>query len=71
MALPAGEFFSRLDAFLGALPTDFRYAVEIRNPSLLGAVGHGAKSHRTESPILRPREQPFRRKCTHDRASAG
>jgi len=33
---PASEFFSRLDTFLGALPTDFRYAVEIRNPGLLG-----------------------------------
>ncbi|MET0515415.1 MAG: DUF72 domain-containing protein [Nitrospiraceae bacterium] len=33
---PGDEFFSRLDAFLGALPTDFRYAVEIRNPDLLG-----------------------------------
>ena len=34
--LPADEFFARLDAFLGALPTDFRYAIEIRNPGLLG-----------------------------------
>ena len=34
--LPAGEFFSRLDGFLGALPNDFRYAVETRNPGLLG-----------------------------------
>jgi uncharacterized protein YecE (DUF72 family) len=34
--LPAEEFFSRLDAFLGALPKDFRYAVELRNPGLLG-----------------------------------
>ena len=34
--LLASEFLSRLDAFLGALPTDFRYAVEIRNPGLLG-----------------------------------
>jgi uncharacterized protein YecE (DUF72 family) len=34
--LPANEFFARLDAFLGALPTDFRYAIEIRNPGLLG-----------------------------------
>jgi uncharacterized protein YecE (DUF72 family) len=34
--LPADEFFSRLDAFLSALPTDFRYAVELRNPGLLG-----------------------------------
>ena len=33
--LRAGEFFSRLDAFLGALPNDFRYAVEIRNPGFL------------------------------------
>jgi uncharacterized protein YecE (DUF72 family) len=28
-----GPFFERLDAFLGALPGDFRYAVEIRNKS--------------------------------------
>jgi hypothetical protein len=35
--LPADEFFSRLDAFLGALPTDFRYAIELRNPGLLGS----------------------------------
>jgi len=35
--LPAEEFFSRLDSFLSALPKDFRYAVEIRNPGLLGA----------------------------------
>ena len=35
-SLPAGEFFSRLDAFLGALPKDFSYAVETRNPGLLG-----------------------------------
>ena len=34
--LPADEFFSRLDAFLNALPTDFRYAIELRNPGLLG-----------------------------------
>ena len=34
--LPADEFFSRLDTFLGALPTDFRYAIELRNPGLLG-----------------------------------
>jgi uncharacterized protein YecE (DUF72 family) len=34
--LPAEEFFSRLDRFLGALPKDFRYAVELRNPGLLG-----------------------------------
>lgn len=30
------EFFSRLDTFLGALPTEFRYAIELRNPGLLG-----------------------------------
>jgi uncharacterized protein YecE (DUF72 family) len=34
--LPADEFFSRLDAFLGALPKDFRYSIELRNPGLLG-----------------------------------
>jgi uncharacterized protein YecE (DUF72 family) len=34
--MPAEEFFSRLDTFLAALPTDFRYALELRNPGLLG-----------------------------------
>lgn len=29
------EFLDRLDPFLGALPPDFRYAVEIRNPEFL------------------------------------
>jgi uncharacterized protein YecE (DUF72 family) len=33
--LPVDEFFSRLDAFLEALPKDFRYAVELRSPGLL------------------------------------
>jgi uncharacterized protein YecE (DUF72 family) len=31
----AGEFTGRLDAFLGALPGGYRYAVEIRNPEYL------------------------------------
>jgi uncharacterized protein YecE (DUF72 family) len=30
------EFLERLDPFLAALPPDFRYAVEIRNPDFLG-----------------------------------
>ena len=30
-----GDFMDRLDAFLGALPGGFRYAVEIRNPEYL------------------------------------
>lgn len=30
------EFCSRLDTFFSQLPKDFRYAVEIRNPGLLG-----------------------------------
>ena len=34
--LSADEFLSRLDAFLGALPNDFRYSIELRNPGLLG-----------------------------------
>ncbi len=34
--LSAAEFLARLDAFLGALPGGFRYAVEIRNPEYLG-----------------------------------
>jgi uncharacterized protein YecE (DUF72 family) len=29
------EFAAKLDAFLGALPRDFRYAVELRDPKLL------------------------------------
>ena len=31
----AGEFLDRLDPFLAALPPDFRYSVEVRNPELL------------------------------------
>ena len=31
----ASEFLARLDPFLGKLPPDFRYAVEIRNPDFL------------------------------------
>jgi uncharacterized protein YecE (DUF72 family) len=31
------DFCSRLDAFFGQLPKDFRYAVEIRNAGLLGS----------------------------------
>jgi uncharacterized protein YecE (DUF72 family) len=34
-AIPASEFFERLDAFLGSLPVGFRYAVEIRNSEYL------------------------------------
>ena len=34
--LTADKFCSRLDRFLGQLPNEFRYAVEIRNPGLLG-----------------------------------
>jgi uncharacterized protein YecE (DUF72 family) len=30
-----GEFLERLDPFLAALPEEFRYAVEIRNPEFL------------------------------------
>lgn len=32
----AGEFLTRLDAFLGALPAGFRYAVEVRNKTWIG-----------------------------------
>ena len=38
--LPAEQFFSRLDVFFDHLPSDFRYAVEIRNPGLLGPRYH-------------------------------
>ncbi len=31
------EFLARLNDFLGKLPKDFRYSVEIRNPAILGA----------------------------------
>lgn len=34
--LPADDFLSRLDTFLAALPKDFPYAIETRNPGLLG-----------------------------------
>jgi uncharacterized protein YecE (DUF72 family) len=34
--LSADEFLSRLDAFLDALPKDFSYSIELRNPGLLG-----------------------------------
>jgi len=33
----ADEFLARLDPFLAALPRDFRYAVEVRNPEFLTA----------------------------------
>jgi len=34
--LSTDEFYSRLDGFLGQLPKDFSYAVEIRNAGLVG-----------------------------------
>jgi uncharacterized protein YecE (DUF72 family) len=34
--MSADEFCSRLDKFFLLLPSDFRYAVEVRNPGLLG-----------------------------------
>jgi uncharacterized protein YecE (DUF72 family) len=34
--MPADEFCTQLDRFFLQLPRDFRYAVEIRNPGLLG-----------------------------------
>jgi uncharacterized protein YecE (DUF72 family) len=34
--MAADEFCSRLDHFFLKLPRDFRYAVEVRNPGLLG-----------------------------------
>ena len=34
--MPADEFCTRLDKFFLQLPRDFRYAVEVRNPGLLG-----------------------------------
>jgi uncharacterized protein YecE (DUF72 family) len=38
--LPPGEFLERLDGFFGQVPKDFQYAVEIRNPGLLGEAYH-------------------------------
>ena len=35
--LTSREFCTKLDGFLGAIPRDFRYAVELRNTSLLGS----------------------------------
>jgi uncharacterized protein YecE (DUF72 family) len=41
------EFLERLDRFLAALPPDFRYAVEVRNPELLEPDYFGClRSHR-------------------------
>lgn len=40
-----GEWAERLDGFLGQLPRDFRYAVELRNPELLHEL-HGAALRR-------------------------
>ena len=34
--IPTEEFCSKLDSFFGHLPKEFKYAVEIRNPGLLG-----------------------------------
>lgn len=34
--MPAEEFCSRLDQFFLQLPRDFRFAVEVRNPAILG-----------------------------------
>jgi uncharacterized protein YecE (DUF72 family) len=44
---PIDEWTEQLDRFLGMLPRDFRYAVELRNPELLGEP-HGAvlRAHR-------------------------
>ncbi|HJR76608.1 MAG TPA: DUF72 domain-containing protein [Nitrospiraceae bacterium] len=40
------EFLPRLDQFLSRLPTDFEYAVEIRNPAVLGPEYHSIlKAH--------------------------
>jgi len=33
--IPPGQFAERLDRFLGELPREFRYAVELRDPALL------------------------------------
>lgn len=38
--MPAEEFIGKLDVFFSRLPTDFRYAVEIRNAGLLGQRYH-------------------------------
>ncbi len=55
------DFLRRLDHFLGALPQDFRYAIEVRNPRILGPrygeilKAHGAAhvyNHWTHMPAL-------------------
>jgi uncharacterized protein YecE (DUF72 family) len=48
LRLPAPEFAAKLERFLGDLPRDLRYAVELRDPTLLGTdyrdalAAHGA-----------------------------
>lgn len=37
MGIEPGEFLPRLDEFLGLLPKDYPYAIEVRNAALLGA----------------------------------
>lgn len=39
-SVTVGEFCIRLDGFLDQLPKNFRYAIEIRNPGLLGPAYH-------------------------------
>ncbi len=61
------DFVARLDSFLAALPTDFRYAVEVRSPALLTAdylavlakhhVAHVYNHHTWMPPLMEQHER--------------
>jgi uncharacterized protein YecE (DUF72 family) len=75
LRLDAVQFAERLDRFLGALPRDFRYAVELRQRNLLGPAyvavlaRHGAAhiynswtampTPGPQSELIAPESQPF------------
>lgn len=67
------DFLKRLDDFLDALPSDYRYAVEVRTPRLLGPRygdllrAHGAAhvyNHWTSMPPLREQHDRLQRRFT-------
>jgi hypothetical protein len=69
--LEPDEFLPKLDHFLGHLPTMFRYAVEVRNPRVLGERywsilhAHGVShvySHSTYLPSLLRQHERLRRR---------
>jgi uncharacterized protein YecE (DUF72 family) len=47
-----GDFYARLDPFLKALPEDFRYSVEIRNPEYLSPDYFGLLSDRNVAHVF-------------------